>query len=146
MKHMETRELSEIKIADIAPTKFGIEMMADAIAEETLGGKLDPLAVMVQMAALEQLTKAVKDRIAEAAKEQLFKHPKQVAEIAGAKLQAVDVPKYDYRHIDGWQDLSDAIASATEKRKAIEDEEKKLRRGELPVLSVTQSLKVNLAK
>lgn len=143
---METRELAEIRIADIAPTKFGIEMMADAIAEETLGGKLDPLAVMVQMAALEQLTKAVKDRIAEAAKEQLFKHPKQVAEIAGAKLQAVDVPKYDYRHIPEWQELSDAIAVATEKRKAIEDEEKKLRRGELPVLSVTQSLKVNLAK
>ena len=143
---METRELAEIRIADIAPTKFGIEMMADAIAEETLGGKLDSLAVMVQMAALEQLTKAVKDRIAEAAKEQLFKHPKQVAEIAGAKLQAVDVPKYDYRHVPEWQELSDAIAYAIEKRKAIEDEEKKYRRGELPVLSVTQSLKVNLAK
>jgi hypothetical protein len=111
---METRELAEIKIADIAPTKFGIEMMADAIAE--------------------------------AAKEQLFKHPKQVAEIAGAKLQAVDVPKYDYRHIEGWQELSDVIVECTEKRKAIEEEEKKLRRGELPVLSVTQSLKVNLAK
>ena len=143
---METKELAEIKIADIAPTEFGIEMMADAIAEETLGGKLDPLAVWVQMAALEQLTKAVKGRIAEAAKEQLFKHPKQVAKIAGAKLQAVDVRKYDYRHIEGWQELSDTIASATEKRKAIEEEEKKLRRGELPVLSVTQSLKVNLAK
>lgn len=146
MKHMETKELAEIRIADIAPTKFGIEMMADAIAEETLGGKIDPLTVMVQMAALEQLTKAVKDRIAEAAKEQLFKHPKQVAEIAGAKLQAVDVPKYDYRHIPEWQDLSDEIAAATERRKEIEDAEKKLRRGELPVLSVTQSLKVNLAK
>jgi hypothetical protein len=146
MKHMETRELAEIKIADIAPTKFGIEMMADAIAEETLGGKLDPLTVMVQMAALEQLTKAVKDRIAEAAKEQLFKHPKQVAEIAGAKLQAVDVPKYDYRHIPEWKLENDIIIEATEKRKAIEDEEKKYRRGELPVLSVTQSLKVNLAK
>ena len=146
MKHMETRELAEIKIADIAPTKFGIEMMADAIAEETLGGKLDPLAVMVQMAALEQLTKAVKDRIAEAAKEQLFKHPKQVAEIAGAKLQAVDVPKYDYRHIPEWKLENDIIIEATEKRKAIEEEEKKYRRGELPVLSVTQSLKVNLAK
>jgi len=146
MKHMETRELAEIKISDIAPTKFGIEMMADAIAEETLGGKLDPLAVMVQMAALEQLTKAVKDRIAEAAKEQLFKHPKQVAEIAGAKLQAVDVPKYDYRHVPKWLALSHAIDVAIEQRKAIEDDEKKLRRGELPVLSVTQSLKVNLAK
>lgn len=143
---MGTRELAEIKIADIAPTKFGIEMMADAIAEETLEGKLDPLAVMVQMAALEQLTKAVKDRIAEAAKEQLFKHPKQVAEISGANLQAVDVPKYDYRHVPEWQMVNDIITAATEKRKAIEDEEKKLRRGELPVLSVTQSLKVNLAK
>ena len=143
---METRELSEIKIADIAPTKFGIEMMADAIAEETLAGKLDPLTVIVQMSALEQLTKAVKERISDAAKEELYKHPKQVAEIAGAKLQAVDVPKYDYSHVDGWMELSDTIAALTEKRKAIEDDEKKYRRGELPVLSVTQSLKVNLAK
>ena len=143
---METRELSEIKIADIAPTKFGIEMMADAIAEETLAGKLDPLTVIVQMSALEQLTKAVKERISDAAKEELYKHPKQVAEIAGAKLQAVDVPKYDYSHVDGWLELSDTIVALTEKRKAIEEEEKKYRRGELPVLSVTQSLKVNLAK
>jgi uncharacterized protein YbgA (DUF1722 family) len=143
---METRELSEIKIADIAPTKFGIDMMADAIAEETLAGKLDPLSVMVQMAALEQLTKAVREKIAEAAKEQLYKHPKQVAEILGAKVQAVDLPKYDYRHVDGWFELSDTISALTEKRKAIEEEEKKYRRGELPVLSVSQSIKVNLAK
>ena len=143
---METRELSEIRIADIAPTKFGIELQADAIAEQVNGGQVDPLQVMVMMAALEQLTKAVKDRISEAAKEQLYKHPKQVAEIAGAKLQSVDVPKYDYRHIAEWQELSDAIATATEKRKAIEEDEKKYRRGELPVISVTQSLKVNLSK
>jgi hypothetical protein len=143
---METRELSEIKIADIAPTKFGIDMMADAIAEETLAGKLDPLSVMVQMAALEQLTKAVREKIAEAAKEQLYKHPKQVAEILGAKVQAVDLPKYDYRHVDGWFELSDTISALTEKRKAIEEDEKKYRRGELPVLSVSQSIKVNLAK
>jgi hypothetical protein len=143
---LETRELSEIKIADIAPTKFGIDMMADAIAEETLAGKLDPLSVMVQMAALEQLTKAVREKIAEAAKEQLYKHPKQVAEILGAKVQAVDLPKYDYRHVDGWFELSDTISALTEKRKAIEEDEKKYRRGELPVLSVSQSIKVNLAK
>jgi hypothetical protein len=143
---LETRELSEIKIADIAPTKFGIDMMADAIAEETLAGKLDPLSVMVQMAALEQLTKAVREKIAEAAKEQLYKHPKQVAEILGAKVQAVDLPKYDYRHVDGWFELSDTISALTEKRKSIEEDEKKYRRGELPVLSVSQSIKVNLAK
>ena len=143
---METRELSEIKIADIAPTKFGIDMMADAIAEETLAGKLDPLSVMVQMAALEQLTKAVREKIAEAAKEQLYKHPKQVAEILGAKVQAVDLPKYDYSHVDGWFELSDTISALTDKRKAIEEDEKKYRRGELPVLSVSQSIKVNLAK
>jgi hypothetical protein len=143
---VETRELSEIKIADIAPTKFGIDMMADAIAEETLAGKLDPLSVMVQMAALEQLTKAVREKIAEAAKEQLYKHPKQVAEILGAKVQAVDLPKYDYSHVDGWFELSDTISALTEKRKAIEEDEKKYRRGELPVLSVSQSIKVNLAK
>jgi hypothetical protein len=143
---VDTRELSEIKIADIAPTKFGIDMMADAIAEETLAGKLDPLSVMVQMAALEQLTKAVREKIAEAAKEQLYKHPKQVAEILGAKVQALDLPKYDYRHVDGWFELSDTISALTEKRKAIEEDEKKYRRGELPVLSVSQSIKVNLAK
>jgi hypothetical protein len=143
---METRELSEIKIADIAPTKFGIDMMADAIAEETLAGKLDPLSVMVQMAALEQLTKAVREKIAEAAKEQLYKHPKQVAEILGAKVQAVDLPKYDYRHLPEWETLTVVIDQYTKQRKAIEEDEKKYRRGELPVLSVSQSIKVNLAK
>jgi hypothetical protein len=143
---METRELSEIKIADIAPTKFGIDMMADAIAEETLAGKLDPLSVMVQMAALEQLTKAVREKIAEAAKEQLYKHPKQVAEILGAKVQAVDLPKYDYRHLPEWETLTVVIDQYTKQRKEIEEEEKKYRRGELPVLSVSQSIKVNLAK
>lgn len=143
---METKELSEIKIADIAPTKFGIEMMADAIAEETLAGKLDPLSVIVQMAALEQLTKAVREKIAEAAKEQLYKHPKQVAEILGAKVQAVDLPKYDYRHVPEWETLTGVITEYTTRRKEIEDEEKKYRRGELPVLSVSQSIKVNLAK
>lgn len=143
---METKELSEIKIADIAPTKFGIDMMADAIAEETLAGKLDPLSVMVQMAALEQLTKAVREKIAEAAKEQLYMHPKQVAEIMGAKVQAVDLPKYDYRHVPEWETLTGVIVEYTTRRKEIEDEEKKYRRGELPVLSVSQSIKVNLAK
>jgi hypothetical protein len=143
---METRELSEIKIADIAPTKFGIDMMADAIAEETLAGKLDPLSVMVQMAALEQLTKAVREKISEAAKEQLYKHPKQVAEILGAKVQAVDLPKYDYRHVPEWETLTGVITEYTTRRKEIEEEEKKYRRGELPVLSVSQSIKVNLAK
>lgn len=143
---METKELSEIKIADIAPTKFGIEIMADAIAEETLAGKLDPLSVIVQMAALEQLTKAVREKIAEAAKEQLYKHPKQVAEILGAKVQAVDLPKYDYRHVPEWETLTGVITEYTTRRKEIEDEEKKYRRGELPVLSVSQSIKVNLAK
>jgi hypothetical protein len=143
---METRELSEIKIADIAPTKFGIDMMADAIAEETLAGKLDPLSVMVQMAALEQLTKAVREKIAEAAKEQLYKHPKQVAEILGANVQAVDLPKYDYRHVPEWETLTGVITEYTTRRKEIEEEEKKYRRGELPVLSVSQSIKVNLAK
>ena len=143
---METKELSEIKIADIAPTKFGIDMMADAIAEETLAGKLDPLSVMVQMAALEQLTKAVREKIAEAAKEQLYKHPKQVAEILGAKVQAVDLPKYDYRHVPEWETLTGVITEYTTRRKEIEEEEKKYRRGELPVLSVSQSIKVNLAK
>jgi len=143
---MEAKELSEIKIADIAPTKFGIDMMADAIAEETLAGKLDPLSVIVQMAALEQLTKAVREKIAEAAKEQLYKHPKQVAEILGAKVQAVDLPKYDYRHVPEWETLTGVITEYTTRRKEIEEEEKKYRRGELPVLSVSQSIKVNLAK
>jgi hypothetical protein len=98
------------------------------------------------MAALEQLTKAVREKIAEAAKEQLYKHPKQVAEILGAKVQAVDLPKYDYRHVPEWEILTGVITEYTTRRKEIEDEEKKYRRGELPVLSVSQSIKVNLAK
>ena len=58
----------------------------------------------------------------------------------------MDSIKYDYSSIDGWQELEDQIVLLKAKQKEIEDTEKKYRRGELPVKSVTSTFKVQLAK
>lgn len=142
----QMKDLAEVKIGEVIPTKFAIDMMADAVAERVMEGKADPLSIAVQLAAVEQLTKAIRDRIGSEVFYALDKHPKQKAEVMQAQVSAVDTPKYDYRHVDGWSELDTQIKELTERRKAIEEEEKKYRRGELPVLSVTRSFKINLAK
>ncbi len=42
---MSYLKVNEIKVGDIAPTKFGIELMADAIQEQVNEGLLDPLSL-----------------------------------------------------------------------------------------------------
>lgn len=139
-------ELSEVKIGEVLPTKFAIEMMADAVAERVMEGHADPISIAVQIAALEQLAKAIRERISGEVFYALDKHPKQKAEVMQAQVSAVDVPKFDYSHVDGWGELDAQIKALTERRKEIEETEKKYRRGELPVLSVTRTFKINLAK
>ncbi len=58
----------------------------------------------------------------------------------------MDSVKYDYSHIEEWAALEQTIQMAKEKQKEIEEEEKKWRRGELPVKSATSTFKVQLSK
>lgn len=136
----------ETAIGDIAPTKFGLELMADSIAEQVSEGHAEALSVIIRMNAIETLTKLVKERINQMATDELYRHPKLRAELLGAEVTLVDTPRYDFSMEPQWQELEEQITWMREKQKEIEHEAKKYRRGELPVKSVSQAIRVNLSK
>lgn len=130
----------------VVPTKYGISLLAETIAEQVKSGEQEPLAVAVRLNAIESLAKQARELIAEDCLAELGRHPKMQAELMGAAVQVVDVPKYDYSAEPGWAELDAQIAELKAKQKAIEDEAKKYHRGDLPVKSCSTSIKINLAK
>ena len=143
---MNSLKVNEIKVGDIAPTKFGIELMADAIQEQVNDGLLDPLELAIKFNGLEQLVKSVKTRITENVLTELMKHPKGKAEVLGASVSQMDSIKYDFTDLPGWLELEEQIMMLKEKQKEIEDKEKTYHKGNLPVKSVTSTFKIQLSK
>ena len=138
--------VNELKVGDIAPTKFGIELMADAIQEQVNDGLLDPLELAIKFNGLEQLVKSVKSRITENVLTELMKHPKGKAEVLGASVSQMDSVKYDFSDLPGWSELEEQITLLKEKQKEIEDKEKTYHKGDLPIKSVTSTFKIQLSK
>jgi hypothetical protein len=95
---------------------------------------------------MEQLTKMIKDKISKDVMDELYKHPKQKAEINGVQVSEFSSVKYDYSHLPGWSELDQQIAELTEKRKAIEDHEKTYHKGDLPIKSSTVTFKIQIPK
>ena len=143
---MNSLKVNEIKVGDIAPTKFGIELMADAIKEQVDEGLLDPLEVAIKFNSLEQLVKSVKSRITENVLAELMKHPKGKAEVLGAVVSNMESIKYDFSDLPGWSELEEQITLLKEKQKEIEDKEKTYHKGDLPIKSVTSTFKIQLSK
>jgi len=143
---MSYLKVNEIKVGDIAPTKFGIELMADAIQEQVNDGLLDPLELAIKFNGLEQLVKSVKSRITENVLTELMKHPKGKAEVLGASVSQMDSIKYDFTDLPGWLELEEQMLMLKEKQKEIEDKEKSYHKGDLPVKSVTTTFKIQLSK
>jgi hypothetical protein len=143
---MNSLKINEIKVGDIAPTKFGIELMADAIQEQVNDGLLDPLELAIKFNSLEQLIKSVKSRITENVLAELMKHPKGKAEVLGASVSQMDSIKYDFSDLPGWSELEEQISTLKEKQKEIEDKEKTYHKGDLPIKSVTTTFKIQLSK
>jgi hypothetical protein len=143
---MNSLKVNEIKVGDIAPTKFGIELMADAIKEQVDEGLLDPLEVAIKFNSLEQLVKSVKSRITENVLSELMKHPKGKAEVLGASVSQMDSIKYDFSDLPGWSELEEQILALRWQQKEIEDKEKEYHKGDLPIKSVTSTFKIQLSK
>jgi hypothetical protein len=143
---MNSLKVNEIKVGDIAPTKFGIELMADSIKEQVDEGLLDPLEVAIKFNSLEQLVKSVKSRITENVLSELMKHPKGKAEVLGAVVSNMESIKYDFSDLAGWSELEEQITLLKEKQKEIEDKEKTYHKGDLPIKSVTSTFKIQLSK
>jgi hypothetical protein len=107
---------------------------------------MSAIDVAINIAALESLAKELRSRITPNVISDLFHHPKQKAEIRGATITVLDVNRYDFSHIEKWSELESVIVAARDQQKEIEDEEKKWRRGELPVKSSSSSFKIQLSK
>jgi hypothetical protein len=143
---MNSLKVNEIKVGDIAPTKFGIELMADSIKEQVDEGLLDPLEVAIKFNSLEQLVKSVKTRITANVLSELMKHPKGKAEVLGAVVSNMESVKYDFSDLPGWYELEEQILALRWKQKEIEDVEKEYHKGDLPIKSVTSTFKIQLSK
>jgi hypothetical protein len=143
---MNSLKVNEIKVGDIAPTKFGIELMADAIKEQVDEGLLDPLEIAIKFNSLEQLVKSVKSRITENVLSELMKHPKGKAEVLGAVVSNMESVKYDFSDLPGWSEYEEQILALRWKQKEIEDVEKEYHKGDLPIKSVTSTFKIQLSK
>lgn len=143
---MNSLKVNEIKVGDIAPTKFGIELMADAIQEQVNDGLLDPLELAIKFNGLEQLVKSVKSRITENVLSELMKHPKGKAEVLGAVVSNMESIKYDFSHLPGWSEYEEQLIALRLQQKEIEDVEKEYHKGDLPIKSVTSTFKIQLSK
>jgi hypothetical protein len=146
MQSEKLSKLDDIKVGEISPTKFGLDLMAEAIAEQVQNGNLNALDTAIRLNAMEQLTKMIKDKISKDVMNELYKHPKQKAEINGVQVSEFSSVKYDYSHLPGWSELDQQIAELTEKRKAIEDHEKTYHKGDLPIKSSTVTFKIQIPK
>ena len=146
MQSNQLIKLDEIKVGDIAPTKFGLDLMAEAVAEQVKSGNVNPLDAVIRLGAVEQLAKMIKEKISDDVLDELGKHPKQKAEINGVQVSEFSSVKYDYSHLPGWAELDQQIAALTEKRKEIEEHEKKFHKGDLPIKSSTITFKINIPK
>ena len=139
-------KVNELKVGDIAPTKFGIELLADSIQEQINDGLLDPLDVAIKFNSIEQLAKSVKTRITENVLTELTKHPKGKAEVLGATVSEMTTVKYDYSDLPGWTELEEQIKALKEQQKEIEDKERTYFKGNLSIKSATSTFKIQLSK
>lgn len=139
-------KVNELKVGDIAPTKFGIELLADSIQEQINDGLLDPLDVAIKFNCIEQLANSVKSRIKDNVLTELTKHPKCKADILGATVSEMVTIKYDYSDLPGWLELEEQIKLLKEKQKEIEDKERTYHKGDLPIKSASSTFKIQLSK
>jgi hypothetical protein len=146
MQSEKLSRLDDIRVGEISPTKFGLDLMAEAIAEQVQNGNLNALETVIRLNAMEQLTKMIKEKISKDVMDELYKHPKQKAEINGVQVSEFSSVKYDYSHLPGWDELDQQIAELTDKRKAIEDHEKTYHKGDLPIKSSTVTFKIQIPK
>lgn len=138
--------LDEIKVGEIMPTKFGLDLMAEAVAEQIRDGNVNALEAVIRLNAMETFSKMVKEKISDNVMDELYKHPKQKAEINGVSVSEMTSIKYDYSHLPGWAEIDQQIAELKEKQKAIEDHEKTYHKGDLPVKSSSVTFKIQIPK
>lgn len=146
MQSEKLAKLDDIKVGEIMPTKFGLDLMAEAVAEQVRDGNMNPLDTVIRLNAMETFVKMIKEKISSDVLDELYKHPKQKAEINGVQVSEMTSVKYDYSHLPGWTELDQQIAELKEKQKAIEDHERTYHKGDLPIKSSSVTFKIQIPK
>lgn len=138
---MNTNELLKIEIS-----KSAILNIAFTVQEAIESGLYNPLEIALKFKALEEVCKLVKDKAMNTIIDELYKHPKQSADIQGCKISIMDTIKYDYSHLPEWAAAEEQRLHFVEQQKVIEETEKKWRRAELPIKSSSSTYKITLPK
>lgn len=138
---MNTNELLKIEIS-----KTAIDNIAVTVYEAIESGLYNPLEIALKFKALEEVCKLVKDKAMVNIIEELYKYPKQTADLNGCKISIMDTIKYDYSHIPEWAAAEEQRLHYAEQQKVIEETEKRWRRAELPIKSSSSSYKIILPK
>jgi len=128
------------------PSKENILKLVESFRQQIDEGNMNPLSVAVSMASLETLVKELRAVISGYVMDEVAKYPKYKADHLGASVSLVDTIRHDFSHIEAWNDFEEVIIAARESQKRIEEEEKKWRRGDLPVKSSSSTFKVQLPK
>lgn len=95
-----------------------------AIAE-VLSGERSPLELQIVLTSIEKMVEAIRKdhRIQDYVLSELYKYPKQEAEIKGVKVQIATKGSYDYHHCHDieWEHLDSTIKILTERKKEREE-------------------------
>jgi hypothetical protein len=112
--------MSNINIREFQPTKTNISTLAAEIASAVLNGESDPIALAVQLAAIEKVCEQARELIKDSVSAELSKHNGKT-EILGAKIERKEVgTKYDYTASEAWSTIKAMEDKIAEHRKAVE--------------------------
>lgn len=148
----------QIKLQDLKPTKTDIKIASDIFIQQVDNGEINPIDAALQLKALEEFIKDVREKLNSYAIDELYKHQNGKVNIYDAKIEIAETGvKYDYSTDLVWEKLkqeNEATASALKSR---EDLLKKIpagsqlvdENGEVatgPTKTSTTSYKITLAK
>lgn len=148
----------QIKLQDLKPTKTDIKIASDIFIQQVDNGEINPIDAALQLKALEEFIKDVREKLNSYAIDELYKHQNGKVSIYDAKIEIAETGvKYDYSTDLVWQKLkqdNDLTASALKTREELlkkipagsqlVDEDGEVSTG--PTKTSTTSYKITLAK
>lgn len=148
----------QIKLQDLKPTKTDIKIASDIFIQQVDNGEINPIDAALQLKALEEFIKDVREKLNSYAIDELCKHQNGKVSIYDAKIEIAETGvKYDYSTDLVWQKLkqdNELTASALKTREELlkkipagsqlVDEDGEVSTG--PTKTSTTSYKITLAK
>ena len=106
----------------MASTSVQIDVFSDGIIQAVQGGEISPLAVLVQLKAMETASERIRKEIRPNMLNEIDKQPDTFQYLGNKITKAEHGTKYEFENCNhpGWNDLTKIINNAIEQRKEIE--------------------------